>query len=136
MKRLFTAAMLALALLPTTATAQMPDEDTIRELVYDRAAVHGANANTMLCVIAKESRFSPSARGRMGERGVSQWLPGRNNAWDYTSAYTVSGIDIIREYEADNTTAVYYDVDMLAESFAKPRAFRWHHWRSTLTGCE
>lgn len=110
------------------------DTDTVKALIIDRAIAHGVNPDTLLCVVYKESKFNPNARGKMGEYGLAQWLPGRLNAWDYTLA-AQQGIDIVREYEARNIDAVYYDADGLAELFSRGRAYIAKHWPRTSIGC-
>lgn len=132
--------LLALCLPVSAAFAQEPDRDTVEALLADRAAAHGVSLSMLRCVVEKESRFKPSARGRLREDGLAQWLPGRANAWDNTSAFA-QGIDIEREYAAwragtGGEHAVYFDADGLAELFAKGRVFRHTHWPSTIRGCE
>lgn len=137
--RRFSFALATVALIAATTTASALEPDDIKQLINDRIAAHGGSAyeaRILQCVIAKESRYSPSARGKLGERGVTQWLPGRGNAWDETTAYRVSGIDIIREYEAGNPDAVWYDIDGASDLFTRGRAVRRWHWASTIGGCE
>lgn len=119
----------------SAAFAQEPDRDTVEALLADRAAAHGASLSMLRCVVEKESRFKPSARGRQGEYGLAQWLPGRDNAWDYSTA-AKNGINIGREYDNGNPDAAYYDADSLAELFARGRAWRHQHWPNTIKGCE
>lgn len=123
-----------LAVVPSHASAL--DIEDAKLLVIDRAVAHSVSPALMLCVVNKESRFQAASRGSRGERGLAQWLPGRGNAWDYTSAYRLQGIDIIREYERGNPNAPYFDVDGQAELFARGYAFRQRHWFGTLRGCE
>lgn len=111
-------------------------QEDIERLVYARAAIHGANAETLLCVLRRESRLNPNFVGSHGEVGLAQWLPGRGNAWDSTLAYRVSGISIFREYDLGNPDAIYFDVDAIAEMFARGYAVRRAHWYSTLRLCE
>jgi hypothetical protein len=122
-----------LAVVPTAAHADgpWPDQDTVRAVIIDRAAAHGVDPAALLCTDWKESRFQPSARGGMGERGVAQWLPGRHNAWDETSAYRVLGIDIVAEYERGNPDALWFDIDGQAEIFSRGEAARRQHWAGT-----
>ena len=113
------------------ATQAQPSKDEIIELIRWRAQVHGAPVQLMLNVAQCESRFNPNAVGKLGERGLFQWLPGRLNAWDYTSAYRVSSIDIITAYQRADPNSVYYDIDAAAELFARGIVvIRWH-WANT-----
>ena len=126
--------MLAWFLLVSSVSAISPEE--VKSLVLERASVHGADSRLLLCVILRENpSLDPTKRGLLGEYGLSQWLPGRGNAWDETSAWLVQGIDIAREYEAGNPDAVFFDVDGIAELFAKPRQVREWHWHSTIKFC-
>lgn len=61
-----------------------------------------------------------------------QWLPGRGNAWDWTTA-AKQGINIWHEYATGNTDAVWFDIDMAAELF-ELRLER-IHWPETIRGC-
>lgn len=126
----------ALTSLHTEIVSAELTEDQVRHLVVERALAHGANPDTLLCVVNKESRFKPSARGRQGEYGLAQWLPPvEDNAWGQTTAYA-NGIDIAAEYERGNPDAPYYDADSIAELFARGRVFRQQHWYNTIRGCE
>lgn len=112
-----------------------PDSDTVRAVIFDRAAAHGVNPYKLLCVANKESRFDPLAINRTSRAtGVMQWLPpyGGGNAWDYTSA-AKQGINIFREYASGNVDAVWFDVDSAAELFGNGLATV--HWPETVRGC-
>lgn len=130
----------ALALHSVPARADELDEQQIRDLLTEAALRHNVSPAMLHCVVQKESRFKPSARGTLREDGLAQWLPGSGNAWHYTSAYA-QGIDIEREYAAwragtGGEHAPYYDADGLAELFARGRAYRHQHWPATIRGCE
>lgn len=118
----------------SAANAELSKQD-ITNLLTERAIAHDVSPAMMLCVVNKESRFDPSARGSLGERGLAQWLPGRKQAWDYTVAYS-QGIDIIKEYQRGNPDAVYFDADGLADLLSRGRAYRHKHWPVTIQGCE
>lgn len=122
-----------LALAPLVAHADEPTPQVVAAVVIDRAAAHGVDAAALGCTLYRESRFSPSARGRRGEIGVSQWLPpaGAGNAWDQTSAWREQRIDLAAAYRDDVETATWIDVDMAAELFARGPAFRLAHWGAT-----
>lgn len=108
----------------------------ITELIYERALAHRTAPGPLLCVLSRESGLNPNFVGSHGEVGLSQWLPGRGNAWDFTSAYKVSGISIFREYARENPDAIYFDVDAAAELFSRGSVVRKQHWYSTLSFCE
>lgn len=134
------AVSVALTLHSAPARADELDEQQVRDLLTERALAHGVPPAMLHCVVQKESRFKPSARGRLREDGLAQWLPGRQNAWDYTTAYA-QGINIEQEYAAwragtGGEHAPYFDADGLAELFARGRAYRHQHWPATIRGCE
>lgn len=110
--------------------------ESIETLIYDRALAHKIDATLLLCVLHHESRLNANFVGSHGEVGIAQWLPGRGNAWEFTSAYLISGISIFREYARQNPDAIYFDIDAAAELFSKGRVVRRQHWYSTLRLCE
>lgn len=120
----------------TASSAIALDTSNIEQLIYERALVHETEAVRLLCVLRRESRLNPNYVGSHGEIGIAQWLPGRGNAWEYTNAYRVSGINIFREYSLGNPDAVYFDIDAAAEMFSRGHATRRKHWFSTLRLCE
>jgi len=122
---------LALALVPGQARADEPTPAVVAAVVLDRARAHGVDPAALGCTLYRESRFVPSARGRRGEIGVAQWLPGGGNAWDQTSAWREQGIDLATAYARDAETATWIDVDMAAELFARGPATRRAHWAAT-----
>lgn len=126
---------LALATLSTSPVLAELEESQVRNLVIERALAHGVSPRMLLCVVQKESRFRPSARGKRGEYGLAQWMPGPGNAWDYTTAAQM-GISITAEYERGNPDAPYFDVDAMAELFARGASWRRQHWYNTIRGCE
>lgn len=134
MRILPTIALSALLLTAPSVYAEPSIED-LHALVYERAEAHNTDPAPIIRVIDRESRFNPSARGRLREVGLSQWLPGRGNAWDYTTAYREQHIDIHREYASNNPDAPYFDIDGIAELFSKGRAMQCQHWSSTLDYC-
>jgi hypothetical protein len=126
----------ALAILVAAAMAEMTEADElapehVEALIVDRAVAHGVDPAALLETAYCESRFRPSARGRLGEYGLFQWLPpDRRNAWGISTAARM-GISIAERYEAGDPDAPYYDADAAAELFAMGAAVRRTHWRAT-----
>jgi Transglycosylase SLT domain len=132
MKRLLASTITIIYLAnPSITKADELNPDQIKELITWRAQVHGAPIQLMLNVAYCESKYNPNAVGKRGERGIFQWLPGRGNAWDATSAYNVVSIDIQERYATHDVNAVFFDIDSAAELFAIP-AMRRAHWASTI----
>ena len=120
-------ALLASALIPVDAQAQEPDAETVRLLIIDRAAAHGADAGWMLATAWCESRFRPSARGSSGERGVFQWI-GRG-AWSDTLAARQGVPHPAVLYDRGEVElGTYFDVDAAAEMFSRGARTVRQHW--------
>jgi Transglycosylase SLT domain len=132
LQRALLIASLTTTLYPSSAQAFINDvsPEQVVELIKWRAQVHNAPVELMLSVAYCESKYDPNAVGKLGERGIFQWLPGPN-AWIATTAYKISQIDIQERYKSEDINAVFYDIDSAAELFASP-IMRRIHWASTL----
>lgn len=129
MKRLLPMGLLALVFMSGVSQAQgiWPGPDEVRAMLVEAAERHGANTAQVLAVANCESRFAPGAIGAHGERGVAQWLPGMGNAWRLTS-HAREGVNIVSLYRAGDPSALWYDLDGLAQAFAYSPAQARREW--------
>ena len=130
----FKAVFLGVTLLFLSNISQGHAEISPQDVAYLaawRASVHKTDVWGFLNLIKCESRFNPYAIGTAGEVGSMQWLPGRGNAWNETSAYRILHIDIHHEYQVKNPNAVFFDIDAGAELYARGEIFRRIHWFNT-----
>lgn len=122
------AALLTVA--ASAATAEAYDPETNRALLIERAEAHHAPVDWVLGVASCETggTFRSDLVGRLGERGVGQWLPGQA-AWRGTPTFAIWRIDVVSEYQRGNDDASFHDLDMLAWAFSPdaPAGF-WRNW--------